>query len=176
MEKVKQKIEESIADIMSTQEEMQSMLKQTDKRIAELKQMASTLTAPSRIRVPDNIKFELFGGELALLSPNYKCILSGNYYHGGIPNIRVAGYTSDSLAEVITDPLYLEPCKREDLKCGDVCFGTDGDEDITNFGAIKCYGVVLNSEQSVHWEDKDFSILTRNIYWKSWYKVVHNNT
>jgi hypothetical protein len=162
-----------IEQLEERQADMQGLLKETAKKIARLRAEAKALT-PQRIRVPENIKFEECGEDFALISPHGKCYLTANRAHGGTPFMNIVGNPADITADLITDPLYLEPCKREDLKCGDVAFGTDFIKEETDFSAIDCYFVVLNKKQAVLWEhgkDMDTKIVDVN-FWHYSYKVV----
>jgi hypothetical protein len=168
MKTAAEEIRESIADIKSARDEMQAMLKQTDERIAELTAMASKLTAPERIRVPENIKFENWNDGFSLISPNGKCILTASKVFGGIPIVQPS---EENDRFKVADPLYLEPCEREDLKCGDVVFGTDRTSQMTNFGLIWSYGVVLNHDTIMRWK-AGMEVVSEDYCYSNYYKVV----
>jgi hypothetical protein len=170
MKTVAEEIRESIADIKSARDEMQAMLKQTDERIAELTAMAVKLTKPERIRVPENIKFEEYLGGIALVSPNGKCILTASKVFGGIPIVQPS---EENDRFKVTDPLYLKPCKRADLRRGDValCFGeyctlSSSDDSVSN------YVVILNNTDYAYWSN-DMSMTVEDYNGlANWYKVV----
>ena len=128
---------------------------------------------PSRIRVPENIKFEGVNGRpTAIISPNGKCMLSAYHANGGVPIIDLAGIDGDSTSHLITDPLYLEPCKREDLKCGDVAYAVSDSIDVSDdTGDISNYHVILNSTDVAYWTSNDG--MYQGVFdYDFWYKVV----
>jgi len=165
-------IREMIEQLEERQADMQGLLKETAKKIARLRAEAKALT-PQRIRVPENIKFEEHPDRLllALISPNGKCMLSADDMHGGIPLVCEAGYRNNAAFRIITDPIYLEPCKREDLKCGDVVFGTSRTSQMTNFGLIWSYGVVLNHDTIMRWK-AGMEVVSEDYCYSNYYKVV----
>lgn len=64
-------------------------------------------------------------------------------------------------------PCKLTPCKREDLKAGDVAFKTD----ITT-PSVMCLGrycVILKENKHVSWNDDD--VFVRSMNYRYWYKV-----
>jgi hypothetical protein len=172
MKTAAEQIRESIAELEKRHNEAQSALHETARRIAELKAEAKKLT-PERIRVPENIKFEECGDWLALVSPNGKCLLTANEMHGGTPFVNWTGNPDDTTADIITHPLYLEPCKREDLKCGDVYWSSDDNSGIF-FNDIDFYGVVLNEKESASWEKEMTMIINddEEDNYDFWYKVA----
>ena len=172
MKTAAEEIRESIAELEKRHNQTQSALEETAKKIEELKKEALKLTEPERIRVPENIKFEGYLDRLALISPNGKCILAGKGFHGGIPRVGMAGQSDNLAAHIITDPLYLEPCKREDLKCGDVAFCCEGIHIVTSLSSnIAFYVCILNKNDHVFWNE-GMDIRVSDMYWSDWYKVV----
>lgn len=172
MKTAAEEIRESIAELKEWQAELKRMVIKTELKIYDLEHDAYRFTESERIRVPDNIKFEQHGSVFALVSPNGICTLSGSQTHGGVPNVGMAGNVFDSAANIITDPLYLEPCKREDLKCGDValCFDEDSDIEAT-IDEISEYAVILNDTEYAMWDDQ-MSAVVDDLNYEYWYKVV----
>jgi hypothetical protein len=144
------------------------ILKAVEKAIDKFELVDLEEEKEERIRVPENIKFEEIGGELSLISPNGKLILSALSTHGGIPCMIYAGSEINPNGDLYTAPLYLEPCKREDLKCGDIAFRSE-DGDI-QFDNVWYYCVILNVEEFVYWEGNNM-IIDIDAEW-DWYKVV----
>jgi hypothetical protein len=74
-------------------------------------------------------------------------------------------------------PLYLEPCRREDLKAGDWAYVCDSDS--PSFSDISHYHLILNRNQYVYvCEDYPFhgkkitGVFMASAGWLNWYKVV----
>jgi hypothetical protein len=121
---------------------------------------------PDRIPVPASIKFYGWMDWKMIVSPNGKLLLRG----------------TDGTPEVFADPketctpgrnigkAYLVPCKREDLKPGDIAYrlypGDDFKPEI-----IKRYCVILNDLEYAYWaEEMDMQV---NSFDKlDWYKVI----
>jgi hypothetical protein len=140
--------------------------------INSLKKQFDELTTPERIRVPENIKFEDTGEKFGLISPNGKCSLSAMEVHGGVPNIGHAGMAIDPTEGIITDPLYLEPCKREDLKCGDVALAFDEEDTLDEANVkTKYYNVILNDDEYAYW-NSGMTMAVSDCEYFYWYKVV----
>jgi hypothetical protein len=172
MKTAKQELSEMIADLERKQSELEATLLNNREMVEELKLKANRLTTPERIRVPENIKFEKSCDSFALISPNGKCRLHAGDIHGGIPVLWHAGSEDNPKADLLTFPLYLEPCKREDLKCGDVAYALYVDiNDICFANDIKNYVVVLNDDQCVRWNKLDEMVYDNDDY-DFWYKVV----
>jgi hypothetical protein len=147
------------------------ILKAVEKAIDKFELVDLEEEKEERIRVPENIKFEEIGGELSLISPNAKLILSALSTHGGIPCMIYAGSEINPNGNLYTDPLYLEPCKREDLKCGDIAFRANLDK--PDFDILVYYCVVLNETEYALWRDShDMDMMVSDTPWNYWYKVV----
>ena len=169
-----EEIRQAIAQLEKSLEWARVRSAELNEKVAELKSKASKLTATERIRVPENIKFEEHPDNLllALISPNGKCMLSADDMHGGIPLVCEAGYRNNAAFRIITDPLYLEPCKREDLRCGDVAFCCEGIDNVTPLSSnIAFYVCILNESDHVFWYE-GMGIRVSDMYWSDWYKVV----
>jgi hypothetical protein len=124
---------------------------------------------PDRIPVPENIKFKKWdvwsyegnkGTLWGLCSPNKKLAL---FTKGNVPLI-------DSILNTYRVTAYLIPCKRSDLKPGDIAYrlypGDDFKPEI-----IKRYCVILNDLEYAYWlEEMDMQV---NSFDKlDWYKVI----
>ena len=159
-------------------QQLEEQHKELSDRIAELvekhKEQGEKIAAmknPERIRVPENIKFEEVYDELYLVSPNGKCLLGAFIPHGGIPHVTLAGRGDGPEDHLFTDPLYLEPRKREDLKCGDIAFATGFEKLNNEYYDVCCYEVILNDYESASWNN-DMDILVGGSGFAYWYKVV----
>ena len=172
MKTTKQELSEMIADLDKKQLEIFAQMTVNQTMINSLKKQFDELTTPERIRVPENIKFEERGEYFAIVSPNGKCRLFAMDIHDGVPCVGEAGSLDDMTEDLITYPLYLEPCKREDLKCGDVAYAADVDiNDMSFFADLEFYLVVLNDEESVRWNNINEMVFDQG-YYDFWYKVV----
>jgi hypothetical protein len=173
MKTAAEEIRESIAELEKESAAAKERLVELDKRIYVLKSVA--FREPERIRVPENIKFEEFYGGFALVSPNGKCILYGSAIHGGIPKIEHAGHSNNSEFRIITDPLYLEPCKREDLKCGDWALPLISNHRVGDIMAnakhVGNYNCILNDIDTVEWQ-REMDTAINSDKFNYWYKVV----
>jgi hypothetical protein len=178
MKTAAEEIRESIAELEKRIDGLTSQVKSATIKIGYLKVEAAKLTEPERIRVPENIKFEEWDNGFALISPNGKCIMFVNALHGGIPRLHPAGREGNLTADIITDPLYLEPCKRDDLKCGDVAIvvseGMSNNDIINAAGNIENYSCILNDKDAAGWRDQMSVYVDTDEYdeYEFWYKVV----
>jgi len=103
----------------------------------EIRQAKAILSKPERIKVPDCIDIRREDGETRLLFNDKKQCLSqlkGCYY----VQVYTMGYTA-------ADNLYLEPCKREDLKPGDVAYMSENSE--TAFDSHAYYHCMLDNNE-----------------------------
>lgn len=121
-----------------------------------------------RTRVPENIKMEECGSSLRLISLNGKCTLEAFVPHGGIPIIGMAGTITNKEKHLCTTPLYLEPCRREDLKCGDIAYRSL--YETPNFRELARYCVILNDKEYAYWFKKNMKV--SDVKWDYWYRVV----
>jgi hypothetical protein len=173
MEKVIDKLRK---EIEQTRQEAQRLLEICKGQLLELSEIQQfikeEITEKPRISVPENIKFEWEEGHFRLFSPNGKSTLSASYWHGGVPLVFAAG-EDDNAAEYIENiHFYLEPCKREDLKCGDVAYVCEENIEAYDLtGEIESYLVVLNNTHCVCWSD-DSDMLNDNHDYDFWYKVI----
>ena len=120
---------------------------------------------PDRIPVPENIKFYRSHRWLGIASPNGKLLLTV------MEELPCACYIRTEIEKRIpNDKLYLIPCKRSDLKPGDIAYrlypGDDFKPEI-----IKRYCVILNDLEYAYWaEEMDMQV---NSFDKlDWYKVI----
>ncbi|HCM60645.1 MAG TPA: hypothetical protein DIS74_09780 [Bacteroidales bacterium] len=120
------------------------------------------------IPVPASIKFYGWMDWKMIVSPNGKLLLRG----------------TDGTPEVFADPketctpgrnigkAYLVPCKREDLKPGDIglySYGYAFDKEVCDIGH---YCVILDETQHARWEGEMDMILCHNSMKNTWYKVI----
>jgi len=166
-----EEIRESIAELEKQTDRLKSQVASVTFKLAHLKIEAAKLTEPERIRVPENIKFRANGDSFKLISPNGKCEMSMYNAHGGIPLVVYAGRIEDPTDGIITDPLYLKKCKREDLKYGDwaVAFDNAGIENAKESHSY--YACILNDREQVSWSG-EMGTRVSNISSVYWYKVV----
>jgi len=121
---------------------------------------------PDLIPVPASIKFYGWMDWKMIVSPNGKLLLRG----------------TDGTPEVFADPketctpgrnigkAYLVPCKRKELKQGDIAF-RDSSALCHDFTDLTSYCVILNDRQYAYWESQmDMSIGDQNDL--SWFKVI----
>ena len=166
MEKVIDKLRK---EIEQTKKEADAVLESCKMQLSQLDKLTEK---PSRIRVPENIKFEERIDRFAIVSPNGKCRLFAMDIPGGIPGVGEAGSREDMTEDIIRYPLYLEPCKREDLKCGDVAYVCEEKIEAYDLtGEIESYLVVLNNTHCVCLSD-DSDMLNDNHDYDYWYNVV----
>lgn len=121
-----------------------------------------------RIPVPENIKFHRWdvwscegnkGVLWGLCSPNKKLAL---FTRGNVPLI-------DSILNTYRATPYLVPCKRSDLKPGDIAFRAR--ELVIEKSDIRNYSVILDDRKHAFWtHDMDMIVDTNDAF--SWYKVI----
>lgn len=116
------------------------------------------------IRVPENIKIERresdFTSYVGIQFGEEQCLYMVKGYDCYRVNTRIMENVK---------PHQLIPCKREDLKVGDLAFHTDR----TDLSRIKClhnYCFILPKDEYVCTDGKN--PLTCSCTWKYWYKVV----
>lgn len=118
-----------------------------------------------RIPVPENIKFSRIGENVYLKSPNGKVSI-GEYR--GLPSV---GRTLD---EAPKGQAFLVPCKRSDLKPGDIAFRgiTGAPPGLQEFTIHHQYCVILNEDESAYWyNEMDMKVdgICGGVFW---YKVI----
>jgi len=122
---------------------------------------------PDRIPVPENIRFVLIMSEkngpmFFLLSPNGKMILG---QLRGFPLVKpLSTFLSGNKA-------YLLPCKRSDLKPGDIAYRT-GSDLVLDYSEHRFYSVILNESEHASWKGDMDMYVDWNAPWMSWYKVI----
>ena len=128
---------------------------------------------PDRIPVPENIKFYRWdvwscegnkGTLWGLCSPNKKLAL---FTKGNVPSI-------DSILNTYRVTAYLIPCKRSDLKPGDIAFRAIAGvpNGVQDFTIHHQYCVILNEDESAYWYnemDMKVDVICGGIFW---YKVI----
>lgn len=141
------KLQQEHDNLVKSYEEIGRKLQQQAKELAELKKERTS----ERIRVPEEIKFEMYGS-LLLVSPNGLCLLTASEAHGGIPYVIMAGNYENPSADLYTGPLYLDPVNQKDLKCRDIVVVLYGEDDIEKAKySILNYSVVLNPDTLASW-------------------------
>lgn len=124
---------------------------------------------PDRIPVPENIKFYRSHRWLGIASPNGKLLLTV------MEELPCACYIRTEIEKRIpNDKLYLIPCKRSDLKPGDIAFRAIAGvpNGVQDFTIHHQYCVILNEDESAYWYnemDMKVDVICGGIFW---YKVI----
>lgn len=123
------------------------------------------------ILVPENIKFCRFMAQTYLLvSPNGELVLGQSH---GMPSAGPIGYTSLAIPEN-KPKAFLVPCKRSDLKPGDIAFRAirDLSYSLCDFSIHNQYCVILNSNESAYWDNEMDMKVDKPEPNVQWFKVI----
>lgn len=125
----------------------------------ELKKLEKIISKPERIKVPDCIDIGPRDGALAVLFNGQQQRL----YQG----VGKYGVDISSHKFTVIHDLYLEPCKREDLKPGDVAYMRQEENDFTSSHHYHC----ILDDKNYAWVTSDGIAISAIIYNHCW-KVV----
>jgi hypothetical protein len=119
-----------------------------------------------RIPVPENIKFFTNGDLFFLISPNGKI---GVRSIKGLPRLLPA---YEWPQENYTGKAFLVPCKRSDMKPGDIGFYSYGYDLNLEIEKVGHYCVILDETDHARWDREMDMLLCHNSMKNTWYKVI----
>jgi hypothetical protein len=118
-----------------------------------------------RIRVPEGIEFTEAEGKFGMgliFNDRKQCLV-----FGGDGQQWAVGVLQD---DDTVSPLYLEPCKREDLKPGDWAYSAWGNE--PHFTALKAYNLILDDGSTAFVSGSGKYVIVKSVPGGNWWKVV----
>jgi hypothetical protein len=125
--------------------------------------------SPDRIPVPENIKFARLHDKSLIVSPNGKAVLCE---YNRIP--AVSEQSCNGFIGHENRKAYLVPCKRSDLKPGDIGFRAIAGlpNDLQDFTIHHQYCVILNEDESAYWYNMMDMKVDGICGGLIWYKVI----
>lgn len=159
------------SSIQEIKEKLDIISKQLADAVPRVNKEPKEQQKPDRILVPENIKVYAFGHpqvcQLLLGSPNGKMILGQSH---GIPSAGVriiSGWLRPEGRKA-----YLAPCKREDLKPGDIALWSYGYDFDLELVSIEHYCVILDNNHHARWGREADMLICRDSFKNTWYKVI----
>jgi len=132
------------------------------------RKMCQAYAESQQLVTPDGIWFETINkekdGRIQGIVKGKSLLFVGK--HSGIINIQ------DTAESYTVQNCLLQPCKREDLKAGDVCFSTDAPHFLLDLSNKCHYCVIKNDKEYVRWYTEYNPIEVSELTWPYWYKVL----